>query len=375
MKILVAGDYVPRNRLAPMVEAGQYEDIFGEVRNIVKGVDYAIVNFESPITGNTDIPIEKCGPNLHCPPKAVDALKYAGFNCVTLANNHIRDFGDTAVERTMSILSKSGMEHVGAGENIDDAARILFHHFGDITLAIINCCENEFSIASKKQYGANPLNPIRQYYKIIEAREKADYVMVIVHGGHEEYQLPSPRMQDAYRFFVDAGVDIVVNHHQHCYSGYEIYKGKPIVYGIGNFCMDKQPVRIGKIWNYGYMIIWDTEKPAQIQVVPYNQCGEEPRVHLLDEDAFDERLGQLNDIIADRDRLEEATEKYYERSMPSVDNAVEPFNNKYIAALRKRHLLPSFLMKKQRLKLQDYVLCESHRDKMEYYFKNKNNKQ
>ena len=89
------------------------------------------------------------------------------------------------------------------------------------TLAIINCCEHEFSIADDDSAGANPLNPIQQYYKIKEARLNADYVLVIVHGGHEMYQLPSLRMVDTYRFFIDAGADAVVNHHQHCFSGYE----------------------------------------------------------------------------------------------------------------------------------------------------------
>lgn len=52
-----------------------------------------------------------------------------------------------------------------------------------------------------------------------------------MHGGHEHYQLPSLRMQETYRFFIDAGADVVVNHHQHCFSGYEIYNNKYIFMG------------------------------------------------------------------------------------------------------------------------------------------------
>ena len=370
MKILIAGDYVPRNRLVPLVESGNYEALFGEVRDIVSSADYSLVNFESPIVEDGDKPIPKCGPNLRCSAKAVDAIMYAGFKCATLANNHIRDWGDSSVKRTLSIISDAGLDCVGAGENIDTAATTLYYQKGNETLAVINCCENEFSIASRKHYGANPLNPIKQYYAIQEARTIADYVLVIVHGGHEHYQLPSPRMQDTYRFFVDSGADIVVNHHQHCYSGYEFYNGKPIVYGIGNFCMDKDPVRIGQIWNYGYMVIWDTNMPNAIKVLPYDQCGENPGVHLLEENAFVERLGQINGIIEDRERLESETANYYGASMDNVHSVLEPLQNRYIAALQHRHFLPSLVNKKWLLKMQDFILCESHRDKVEYYLKN-----
>ena len=371
MRIIVAGDYVARNRLAPLVESGSFEAIFGEVKDLISSMDFSILNFESPIVEDTDIPIDKCGPNLRCTSKAVEAIKYAGFKCVTLANNHIRDWGDTAVERTMRELQEQGIKYVGVGENINVATTILYHQCSGKTLAIINCCENEFSIASREHYGANPLNPVKQYYSIQEAKRMADYVMLIVHGGHEHYQLPSPRMQDTYRFYVDAGADLVVNHHQHCYSGYEIYKDKPIVYGIGNFCMDKIPALTGQIWNYGYMVIWDTDRPDTIKIKPYDQCGNSPTVHLLTDDAFDENLHNLNVIITNRALLEEKTKEYYQSETKRIRHVLEPIQNRFIAGLQRRRLLPSLLTNKWLLKLQDYVLCESHRDKVEYFFKNK----
>lgn len=372
MNILIAGDYVPRNRLAHLVESGDYDAIFGEVKGIVRSADYSLVNFESPIVENGDKPISKCGPNLRCTSKAVDCIKYAGFKCATLANNHIRDWGDSSVHRTMKTLREQGIDYVGAGENISEANKVLIKKVAGQKLAVINCCENEFSIATKEHYGANPLNPVNQYYSIKEAKDNADYVLVVVHGGHEHHQLPSPRMQDTYRFFIDAGADIVVNHHQHCYSGYEIYKGKPIVYGTGNFCMDKDPVRIGQIWNYGYMVLWNSSVKDQIKIIPYEQCGEKPGVHLLDENALVERLEYLNGIIGNRNQLEAETAKYYGSSKKNIHGVFEPIQNRYIAALQHRHLLPSLVSKKWLLKMQDFILCEAHRDKLDFYFKETN---
>ena len=155
---------------------------------------------------------------------------------------------------TLMYLNDKQADFVGGGNSLRQASETLYKSIDGHTLAVINCCEHEFSIATETSSGANPLNPIQQYYKIQEARKNADYVLVIVHGGHEHYQLPSPRMKETYRFFVDAGADAVVNHHQHCYSGYEVYNGKPIFYGIGNFLFDREGVR-NSIWNEGDMVL------------------------------------------------------------------------------------------------------------------------
>ena len=239
MKILIAGDFAPRARLAEQVERRKFQEIFPDnLVNLIKSTDYSLVNFESPIIDNGFKPIKKCGPNMGCTEDAADAIKYAGFTAVTMANNHILDYGTAGLYKSIDCCKNIGLDVVGVGKNLREAESALYVEKAGNKLAIINCCEHEFSIATDTTGGANPLNPIRQYYCIQEAKKNADFVLVIVHGGHEHYQLPSPRMQETYRFFVDAGADAVVNHHQHCYSGYEFYKEKPIFYGLGNFCFD-----------------------------------------------------------------------------------------------------------------------------------------
>ena len=245
MKVLVAGDFYPQAQAAKKLN--------GEISPMIKESDFSIVNFESPVAEGHEAPIEKLGPNLRCTEKAVEAVKWAGFDAVTLANNHIFDYGSEGVENTLRVCRAAGIGTVGAGMNLQEASQTLYTQKGEETLAVINCCENEFSIATDETAGANPLNAVRQYHAIREARQKADYVLVIVHGGHEQFQLPSPRMKETYRFFVDAGADAVVNHHQHCYSGYEVYRGKPIFYGLGNFCFE--PIKnMAQNWHEGYMV-------------------------------------------------------------------------------------------------------------------------
>lgn len=361
MKILVAGDFCPRDRVASILEKGDYASVFGNVKEIVSQADYSIVNLECPVVDKNATPIEKCGPNLKTTVKGVEALKWTGFNCVTLANNHFYDYGDEGVKSTLEACDMNGIDTVGGGNNLTEASRILYKQISGQTLAIVNCCEHEFSIATETTGGSNPLNPIQQYYAIQEARSKSDYVLVIVHGGHEHWQLPSPRMVETYRFFVDAGADAVVNHHQHCYSGYEVYKGKPIFYGLGNFCFDN-PVKRNSIWNKGYIVWIDTNVQSKFEVIPYVQCDNDPSVILCEKDNFDEEIVALNTIIDNKEQLKREYERLLDSHKGFFKTFLAPYSGRWSRALYKRGFLPSFLSKKRKLALYDFVGCESHVD-------------
>ncbi len=364
MKVLIAGDFCPRDRVVPLFDKEDYASVLTDVKEITTKTDWSIVNLECPVVTGAAKPIEKKGPNLHCSPYGVKALQYAGFNCVTLANNHFLDFGTDGAEETLRTLESHGVEHVGGGMNIEEASRVLYKDIKGRCLALINCCEHEFSIATTKTAGSNPLNPVRQFYSIQEAKQHADYVLVIVHGGHEHFRYPSPRMVETYRFFIDAGADAVVNHHQHCYSGYEVYQGKPIFYGLGNFCFDNKHHR-DDFWNYGYMveIEFDSMNPV-FTIYPYRQCGNKPRVELLNRNAFSDTIDDINTIISDSQRLNSEVEAYYDSVEKQYENVFEPVYNKYFFAARCRGLLPSFISKKRRLAASNYIRCEAHRDIM-----------
>lgn len=368
MKIIVAGDFAPCGRLARQIEERKFSEIFpDELVNIVKSADYSLVNFESPIVDKGYNPIIKCGPNLKCTKESAEALKYAGFKAVTMANNHILDYGKNGLEKSINCSKEVGLNIVGVGMNLEESKKILHVEENGKRLAIINCCEHEFSIATNTTAGANPLNSISQYYSIKEAKNNADYVLVIVHGGHEHYQLPSPRMQETYKFFIDAGADAVVNHHQHCYSGYEIYNGKPIFYGIGNFCFDEGP-NTTKKWQEGYMVELYLDDKIEFNIHPYKQYGEKATVELLQKNAFDRKISELNAIISNPILVKEACDRYYSES--NVSYFLEPIRNRWILAAQKRGLFPTFINKRWIPILSNAVICESHRDKLIYYLNN-----
>lgn len=366
MKILIAGDFCQRYRVDTLVKEKSFGVLFDEVKPIIESADYSIVNFEFPIVLNNETakPIPKCGPNLEGTIESIDAIKYAGFKSCTLANNHILDQGEQCCLDTKNELEKAGIDTVGVGVNLGEASECLYKQIDGETLAIINCCEHEFSIATNTSVGANPLNSIRQFYAIQEAKKKADYVLVIVHGGHEHFQFPSPRMQETYRFFVDAGADAVVNHHQHCYSGYEVYKGKPIFYGLGNFCFDN-PQQRNSFWNEGYMVMISFEQQKiRYELIPYTQCNEKPSVELVkDRTAFDKSITDLNVMIQDSKGLKKRVDEYYSSTAAGMLLLHQPYENRILNKVYRMHLLPSLVSKTKYLRLLNYIFCESHYDK------------
>ena len=367
MKVLFAGDYCDTYRVSDLIKKGQYDAIFSEIKPIVESADISVVNFEMPIVAEGAHPIKKSGVALKGQPKAVDAIKFAGFNVCALANNHILDQGDDCCLDTIRRIHKAGLECVGAGSNIEEASKVLYLKKNNETLAIINCCEHEFSIASETSAGANPLNPIRQYYAIQEANKNADYVVVIIHGGPEHHQLPTPRMMEINRFFVDVGADAVICHHQHCFSGYELYNTKLIFYGLGNLCFDWNEIE--GIRNYGYMVAMTfASDSTTFEIIPYKQCSNDnASVELIDPSSVYQKIEEINDTISNPEKLCRETNSYYEQSIGELHSIFEPIQNRFISALQRKKYLPSLVSCKWLLKIENYIMCESHRDKVEYW--------
>ncbi len=369
LKLLIAGDYYPNGVISEMIESRDYS-FFSQVQEECNKSDYSILNFESPVVNSDAPPIHKNGPCIKCSEAAMEAIKYAGFNCVTLANNHFYDYGEKGVADTLEACAKHGIDFVGGGKNLEEAKRPLMKDLNGVKLSIVNICENEFSIAKDDHGGSAPLNVVDNFYQIKDAKEKSDFVVMIIHGGTEGYQLPTPRMQETYRCFIDMGADVVINHHQHCYSGYEIYKGKPIFYGLGNFCFPQDVGESTPQWEEGYMVKLLIEDNIRFELIPYVQCGKETCVSIVKEKSFFEgKIKKLNEIICDKDKLKQ----YFEEMCLKTNRllAIEPIQNRYIRSLQLRNWLPSFLRNRQLLQISNYINCESHLDILKENVENK----
>ncbi|MDY3965014.1 MAG: CapA family protein [Prevotella sp.] len=358
MKILICGDFTTCGRGQEAVN--EKTALSPEVVNIVKSADVSIVNLEAPVADVSDKKLDKHGPNLRTDASTVTYLKECGFTHVTLANNHFYDYCDAGVEKTLAVLSRNVLGYVGAGRTPEDFRRPL--DLGDVV--VLNYCEHEFSV--HEPMGCNPLNPIQAYYDITKAKNEGKRAIVIVHGGHEGYNLPSPRMVELYRYFIDCGASIVLNHHQHCYSGWEEYHNGKIFYGLGNFFFDDfRPVRQRNIiWNSGYMVMVETDS-LDSEVYPYTQCLEEATVEVLRPDEksrFDSTIKVLNAIIADETLLNDNFTEFCDKGKNYRLTQFAPYSNRLLQIMCRRGLLPKFLGSKRLSELENVIKCEAHRD-------------
>lgn len=364
ISLLIAGDIVPNGRTKEMFCREEASALFTDLLPYIKESSYNIVNLECPVVSHDASPIVKNGPCLRTSHQTTVTIKKAGFNCITLANNHFRDFGQIGVEDTIQSAQSIGLDLVGGGRNLEESRSVLYKHIEDRMVAIINVCEHEYSISSENYGGSNPIDIIKTSEDIVEAKLKADYVIVIVHGGKEHTQLPTPRMKTWYRHFIKIGADAVVNHHQHCFSGYELYDNKPIFYGLGNFCFDKFELHKRKesIWNYGFCVRLLFDNKIGFELIPYIQCAEKACVKKRDYKEFEKEIYSINEIIADDRLLKDKLREFALKNEKTFLGTFWPIGNRYLRALYNRGLLGRVFDRKGLLNIQNSIECESHLD-------------
>lgn len=372
IKIFISGDFAPKHRINELIKEEKYDTIFGDILPLIKESDISITNLECPLI-EIGTPIKKTGPNLKASTKSINALKYAGFNMVTLANNHMMDYGVEGLNSTINICKENDIEYIGVGKNITEAQIIKYLNIKNKKIAFINCCENEWSTTFGDYPGCNPLNEIDIYNQIKEAKLNSDYVIVIIHGGHEMYEYPSPRMKKLYRWFIDLGVDAVIGHHTHCFSGFEIYNEKPIVYSLGNFVFDSD--RRDSIWNYGASVILTiNEEKISLELHPYCQCNTEVGIKILKKNDRTTWLNNENSkslIIQDDKLLYEQFKKFSLKKEKLYRNYLEPKSNRIILAAKNKGILPKRIDNEKCMLYTNLIRTESHRDLLLNILQNK----
>ena len=270
MKLLFTGDINFRG--IDNLDYDKSLEILNDIIPYTKSVDFVIPNLECPLGNKEDyMPIKKAGPNLICPKNCISFLKVMNTYAVTLANNHIGDYGERALNNTLKLLDENNIKYAGAGNNISEAYSAMRISKAGITISLLSVCENEFGIAKENKAGSAGYNPRLLMNKIQAEKNVSDFIIVVFHGGNEHNPLPSPDTVERYRFICDMGADAVIAGHTHCPQGYETYNGKPIIYSMGNFLFKNTEKTDNKdSWYYGYFTILDINKSKiSFDIVPY----------------------------------------------------------------------------------------------------------
>lgn len=234
--IQAVGDIMFGGRWERVVSANDYFHPFENIAQELQAGDITLANLEMPLTRRGREFRDKKF-RFRARPEAAYALKKAGINVVTLANNHIMDYGTPGLADTLAALMRAGIGHVGASGNLKTACMPLFTEVRGSRVAILGYSLTlpEQFWAGKNRSGTAPLRDKAVMADIAAAREQADIVIVTVHWGEEgstrlrDYQ---PRLA---RLMIDSGADAVIGHHPHILQGIERYKKGIIFYSLGNF--------------------------------------------------------------------------------------------------------------------------------------------
>lgn len=366
MSIIIGADCVPTGNNEDKFISGKIDEILSSnVVEVLQNADFRLVNLEMPLTGSNN-KISKCGPALKASPLTINGYLNMRINAVTLANNHIMDYGSDGVRETIDVLNANGIEYLGVGSCKKDARKPLYKVINGKTICFYACVEHEFSSASENKWGANTFDGYDTYSDIYGACKDSDYTIVLYHGGKEEYRFPSPELQTRCKNMIDCGADLILCQHSHCIGCYEIYKNKKIVYGQGNFIFD---LCDDEYWNSGMLVqINDDFTVDLLPFIKKNNMitlaeGEERTELLALLDNRNQLLAETSEISKQFIKLSSEQIYSYMYKISGVDRSLMfRILNKVSGYRFGRFYIKKRYSKQDMLNLLNYIECESHRE-------------
>lgn len=209
-----------------------------ELLSVTRSADIFMLNQEFPF-GTTGEAVEDKEYTFRVDPKYVSLLPELGVDVVTLANNHMLDYGRGPLKETLEALDEAGILHVGAGQNLEEASALKTIEAGGWTIGFLGATrvipEHSWTASRSNSGLFTTYDPTKLLGEIQAAKQQFDYVVVYVHWGIERNTEPEEYQKSLARQYIDAGADAVIGAHSHVLQGIEYYQGKPIFYSLGNF--------------------------------------------------------------------------------------------------------------------------------------------
>jgi len=242
IELLFGGEIILARTVGVNIDKFGIDYPFAAIAEIVRQSDLAFATLESPLLGEG----KPCNPLLNCmvfvgKERYAQGIKNAGFDVLSLANNHIDDGFDKAILRTIDLFGQMGILTVGAGKNTREAYKGTIAQVNGIRVGFFAC--NEIGPVSyavgENSAGSAWCETERIVKELADLRSVVDILVASFHWGDEYTEKPNKRQVELGRLAVDNGADIVVGDHPHWIQSFEVYRGKPIFYSVGNLVFDQ----------------------------------------------------------------------------------------------------------------------------------------
>ena len=252
--------------------------------------DVSMINLEAPFTSAAQ-PLPGKKFNFKAPIENVQVLQSGGIDIVNLANNHAMDYQSAGLLETTQTLQKAGIQSIGAGENIKAARRPVIMDVKGKKVAYLGYYDADLHAATAQGAGTNPRHNDRVAADIKALRKQVDWIVVNYHWGEELAKYPGDWQIDLARFTVDQGADLVVGHHPHVLQGAEVYKGRPIVYSLGNFIFGGNST---SDYDTAALKVSLKDQQMRVEFLPIQVRGYQARV--VNGQAGQQILGQITEV-------------------------------------------------------------------------------
>ncbi|MGH7477338.1 MAG: CapA family protein [Longimicrobiales bacterium] len=203
------------------------------VAPVLREADIAFANLETPLSD-----VARHTGAFRTPTAFAEALRWAGIDVVSTANNHAMDAEEQGLLHTIEALDRAGVGHAGTGRHLEDARKPFIIEREGIKLAFLAYAQfvngGAAAFAQPNRSGVVAMSPLLIKEDIRRVHDRVDFVVVSFHWSIENSQDTHPEDRSFAKDIVDAGADIVLGHHPHVPRGVEVYNGRPIFYSLGN---------------------------------------------------------------------------------------------------------------------------------------------
>lgn len=212
---------------------------FGGIAGILSGADILFGNLETPLVEDPGRPVApEILPGFGGETRAAPLLSAAGFSILSLANNHIMDYGPEGLRSTIRSLREAGIQVVGAGETIQEARRPVILERNGLRIGFLAYASPGRHSATTDRAGAAPLEAAEIERDLERLRDRADLAVLSLHFGLVYSDYPRPEDQALARRLCSAGAHAILGHHPHVLQGVERLEGRRIAYSLGELLFD-----------------------------------------------------------------------------------------------------------------------------------------